>query len=220
MHEGASLFHGELELPRIRGLLHHSGRHLLEATIIPLALFYGSLSLIGIWGALGAALLWSYGALLRRVLTGRRIPGLLLLGALGITARTAIAFATGSVFIYFLQPTLLTIGVAGAFLLSASVGRPLCQRLAADFCPLPDRFLAHPGVRRYFGQLTVLWAFVQLSNAAITIVLLVSQPVPTYVWAHSLSSWVLTISGIVVSTLWFRLSMRRHGIRVVHARVD
>ena len=152
------------------------------------------------------------------MITGRRLPGLLLLGALGITARTGIAFATGSVFIYFLQPTLLTVGIAGAFLVSASIGRPLAQRLAADFCPLPDHFMAHPGVRRFFGQLTVLWAFVQLSNAAITLTLLVSQPVGTYVRAHSLSSWVMTATAVGVSAAWFHIAMRRHGIHVSHAR--
>ena len=136
-HRTESLFRGDLELPRYAGLLRHAGRHLIEATLAPLALFYLFLALVGIWGALIAALVWSYGAIARRVITGARLPGLLLLGALGITVRTAIAFATGSVFIYFLQPTLLTVGIAGAFLVSASIGHPLAQRLAADFCPSP-----------------------------------------------------------------------------------
>jgi hypothetical protein len=72
-------------------------------------------------------------------------------------------------------------------------------------------------VRRYFHGATVMWAGVQLANAGLTIGLLVSQPVHTYVWARYVSSWVITGSAIAISTVWFKQSMRRHGILVVHA---
>jgi hypothetical protein len=205
-----------VEIPRLLALARHAGRHLLEATLIPLVLFYGTLSLIGIWPALIVALAWSYIAIGRRLLTGQRVPGVLVLGAFGITARTVLAFATGSVCVYFLQPTLTTVGIAGLFLLSLPTSRPLAQRLAADFCPLSSGFLAHPPVQKFFSRLTLLWGGVQLANAAVTIGLLFSQPVHTYVWAKSLASLVLTGAAIGVSTVWFKRSMRRHGIRVVH----
>ena len=48
---------------------------------------------------------------------------MLLIGALLMTARTVIALMTGSVFLYFLQPTLGTFMVAGLFLVSAPLGR-------------------------------------------------------------------------------------------------
>ena len=44
------------EVPRLRALARHSLPHLLEATIAPLALFYLSLWLIGVWGALGVTI--------------------------------------------------------------------------------------------------------------------------------------------------------------------
>src|SRR4051812_48593050 len=97
------------QIPSLRALARHALPHLAEATIVPLVLFYLSMWLLGIWGALGVGLLWSYGAILRRVVTGRRVPGILVLGALAMTARTLIAVASGSVFIYFLQPTLGTV---------------------------------------------------------------------------------------------------------------
>ena len=206
-----------VEIPRLFTLARHAGHQILEATLIPLVLFYGALSVVGIWGALIVALAWSYTAIARRLLTGQRVPGILVLGAFGITARTVLAFATGSVFVYFLQPTLTTAGIAGLFLLSLPTGRPLAQRLAADFCPLSSGFLAHPPVQKFFSRLTVLWGGVQLANAAVTIGLLLSQPVHTYLWAKSIASLVLTGTAIGVSTVWFKCSMRRHGIRVVHA---
>jgi hypothetical protein len=207
-------------IPRLSSLARHAGSHIVEATIIPLILFYTGMWLLGLWGALLVGLCWSYVAIGRRLVTRQRVPGLLVLGAFGLTARTAVAFATHSVLIYFLQPTLTTVVIAGVFLLSVPTGRPMAERLAADFCPLPTLFLAHPGVRSFFIRLTLLWTFVQLANAAITIGLIVTQPVTTLVWAKSVSSGIMTGGAIVLSTMLFKRSMRKHGITVVWARAD
>jgi hypothetical protein len=199
-------------LPSMRTLASHALPYLVEATIIPLALFYLCLWAAGIWLALGVALAWSYTALLRRIIAHRRIPGLLVIGALGLTTRTLVAFLTGSVFVYFLQPTLTTVAVAAAFLISLPARRPLAQRLATDFCPLPPVVLSSPPVRRFFSRITVLWAFVNLSNAAGTIYLLLTRSVGTYLFAKTAFSLSLTGAGIAVSAVWFKASMRRHGI--------
>jgi intracellular septation protein A len=208
------MHHPPLEIPRLRAMARHALPNLVEASLIPLAVFYAALSLVGVWGALLAALGWSYLAIARRLVTRRPVPALLLLGAVGLTARTAVAALSGSVFVYFLQPTLTTMVVATVFLLSVPAGRPLAQRLAGDFCPLPETFSSSPPVRRFFARITVLWAFVQLANAGLGIWLLVTQPVGTYVLARAASSWVLTGAAILASTLYFRHSMRRHGIAV------
>src|SRR3954470_9860829 len=107
-----------VEIPRLRTMARHALPHLIEATFIPLILFYTFLWTAGVWGALVAALVWSYAAIIRRAATGQRIPGIPVLGTLGLTLRTIAAFASGSVFIYFLQPSLTTVVVSGAFLLS------------------------------------------------------------------------------------------------------
>jgi hypothetical protein len=206
-----------IEIPRLSTLARHAGSHVVEATVIPVGLFYAGLWLVGLWGALLIGLGWSYSAIGRRLITRQRVPGLLVLGAFGLTLRTVMAFATGSVFVYFLQPTLTTVVIAAVFLFSLPTGRPMAERLAADFCPLPKLFLAHPGVRRFFIRLTLLWTFVQLVNAAVTVTLLVSQPVATYVWAKTVTSAVITVSAVVVSTFWFRRSMHNHGFTVVWA---
>jgi hypothetical protein len=202
------------EIPHLRVLARHALPHLFEATLVPLAIFYAALWVLGVWGALGAALVWSYGAVLRRAVTGRRIPGVLAIGAMLLTIRTVIAVASGSVFIYFLQPTLGTVAVAGAFLLSVPAGRPLAERLAADFVPISPDLLARPFMRRFFVRISLLWALVQLTNAAVTIWLLLSQPVATYVVAKTFVSLAATAAAIAVSTLWFTRAMRGHGISV------
>jgi hypothetical protein len=206
-----------IEIPRLRTLGRYAGGHVVEATIIPLALFYGAVTLFGTVAALLVALGWSYLAIARRLIIRRRVPGLLLLGAFGLTARTALALGTGSLFLYFLQPTLTKLAVATVFLASIPAGSPMAERLTADFCPLPKVFLSDPPVRRFFNRLTVLWAGVQLANASIAVALLLSLPVTTYLWTRSLISWTSTAGGIAVSTVWFKRSMHRHGVTVVHS---
>lgn len=206
------------EIPHLRSVARRAVPNLIEATLVPLAIFYAALWTVGVWGALAAALVWSYTALVRRAVTGRRIPGILAIGATLMTVRTVIAVASGSTFIYFLQPTLGTIAVAGAFLLSVPAGRPLAERLASDFVPMDPEVLARPYMRRFFSRISLLWAFVNLGNAAVTIWLLVSQPVSTFVAAKSFVSLTATCTAIGLSTLLFVWSMRRHGVKVRFAR--
>jgi hypothetical protein len=200
--------HQHFEIPRVRDLARHAIPHIVEATLIPLGLFYGFLWLVGVWGAILAALGWSYVAVLRRLVTGRRIPGLLVLGTVGITARTLLALASGSSFLYFLQPSLVTALVGGVFLLSVPAGRPLAQRLAHDFVPLSPALVGRPAVQRVFVRITLLWALVNLVNAAGAIGLLLSQPVATYIAAKTAMSWVVTGGGVAISAWLFKRTVR------------
>jgi hypothetical protein len=200
------------EIPRLRTLARYALPHVLEGTVVPLVLFLLTLRLVGVWGAVLIGLGWTYAAVARRLLTGRRVPGILVLGAVTLTARTVVAMISGSVVVYFLQPTLGTALVAGAFLLSVPLGRPLAQRLARDFCPIPEDVLANTHVRQFFRQVTLLWAVTQLANASVTLWLLFSESLATFLIAKTLVSWGLTGSAIVISTIWFRRSMTRHGI--------
>jgi hypothetical protein len=208
------MHHPPLEIPRLRALARHALPNLVEATVVPVLVFYAALWLVGVWGGLVGALVWSYTAIVRRLVTGRPVPGLLALGVVGLTARTVVAALSGSVFVYFLQPTLTTVLIAGVFLASVPAGRPIAERLAGDFCPLPANFIGSPPVRRFFARITVLWAFVQLANAALSIWLLITQPLGTYVLAKSVTSWALTLVAVGLSTLYFKLSMRNHGIAI------
>jgi hypothetical protein len=198
------------ELPRLRELARHALPHLIEATFIPLVIFYLSLWRYGAHVAIWAALAWSGSALVRRLVLRKPIPGLLIIGFLGLAARTLIAAASGSVFVYFLQPSLATAAVGGAFLVSIPFGRPLVQRLARDFVPFPEDYVKRPAIRRVFVQLTVIWALVNLINAGGTLALLVSQPLATYVAAKTVTSAVVTGTGILVSSWWFRRVVKQH----------
>jgi hypothetical protein len=202
--------HHHIELPRLRDLAKHAAPKLIEATVAPLALFYAGLLAIGPKGAICAALAWSYLAVLRRVWLHERIPGILLVATAGLSARSVVAIVShGSLFVYFLQPSLATALVGGAFLLSVPLGCPLAERLARDFVPLPAAFLTRPKVRQLFVRISLLWALVSLANAAGTVLLLLSMPITMYAAARTGFSGALTLGAIVLSSWWFRRGLAR-----------
>src|SRR5438094_5057709 len=93
-------------------VLRRSGPDLTEGSLIPTGLFYGCLVLAGMGTALAVALGWSYAAVTRRVLRRRPVPPILLLGVVGITLRPLVALASGSAFLYLVQPILGTVAMA------------------------------------------------------------------------------------------------------------
>jgi hypothetical protein len=117
--------------------------------------------------------------------------------------RTLLAVLSHSTFIYFLQPTLGTAAIAGAFLLSVPLDRPLAGRLADDFCPLPADIRTNAHVRQFFRQISLLWAFIGAVNVTVTLWLLFTQSIGTYVVAKTAASSGLTVSAIIISTLCF-----------------
>ncbi len=210
---GFLLSNQRFEMPNLGALARHALPNVVQGVLFPVGVFYLFLWLAGMWGAIAAGLAWSWLAVGYRVAMRQRVPGLLLLGALGLTVRTVIALATESVFIYFLQPTLGTVAMGVAFLFSVPAGRPLAARLAGDFLPMPGWFSDHPAVRRFFMRITVLWAGIHLATAGIALWLLISQPVAVYVAAKTASTSMLWIAGITASTVWFLRLLDRHGLR-------
>ncbi len=103
---------GAVHLPSVWSLLRHGGLRIAEATLVPLGLFYLLLQFVGFRWALVAALAWSYLAIAVRLVRRERLSALLLIGTAMLTIRSAISFATGSAFFYFLQPTLGNFAVA------------------------------------------------------------------------------------------------------------
>lgn len=203
-----------LHLPSPLASLRHSLPALIEGVVGPFAVFYALLLVTGMRGALIGGLVWCYAAVARHLARRRRPPGTVLLGAAILTARTVIAFATGSTFLYFAQPTLGTALVALLFLGTAFVRRPLIEKLAKDFCPIDASVLARPAVQRFFLQISVLWAGVLLSNAALVFWLLLTSSLKSFVLERTASNWAMTAVAAVFSIVWFVRAMRREGLHV------
>lgn len=206
--------HHVLHLPSPRAFLRHALPSLVESTIGPGALFYVVLVTAGFKGAIVAALGWSYLAAARRVYRRERISGMLLLSLVLVSMRTAVAFATGSAFLYFVQPMAGTFLVALVFLVTAVAGRPLIERLAHDFCPIDPDLMKSDFLRAFFLRVSFLWAVVLTTNAAFVMFLLLRTSLRAFVIERTVASGALMVGGIVLSVMWFVRSMRRNGIAV------
>lgn len=203
-----------LHLPSPLASVRHAIPAVVEGVIGPFAAFYAVLLVAGFRGALIAGLAWSYLAIGRRLVQRQRPPGTVILGAAILTARTAVTFATGSAFVYFIQPTLGTALVAVLFLATALVRRPIIEKLAKDFCPLEPSVFARPAVRRFFLQISVLWGVVLLSNAGFVLWLLLTSSLKAFVLERTASSWAMTALAIAFSIGWFIRAMRREGLHL------
>jgi hypothetical protein len=162
-------------------IFRHLSLSILTANVIPSALFYFCLLAGNVWTALIVALVWCYGSMAWRLSTRRRVSGLLLLTMVGLTAKTLLAFASGSTFVYFLQPAITDGAVAGLFLASLMTARPVVARLAGDFYPMSADIAARPGIQRLFWRLTLLWALICVVKSVTTVWLLESLPLVTFV---------------------------------------
>lgn len=176
-----------------------SAPRLIEASLIPSALFYGALVLIGIGAAYGVAILWLYGTVATRLVRGRRVSPLLILAAVGITIRTIVAVASGSTFVYFVQQVMGSLVVGCVFLASVALRRPMVESLAHDFWPLTPEMRAHPSVVRLLRRLTFLWAGVNFAIFATTLTLLLVLPLPAYVALKQAVAWSITAAGIAIT---------------------
>jgi hypothetical protein len=175
---------------------------LIEATLIPTVLFYVVLaSTRELAWAILVILTWSYTAVIRRVISGRAVPTLLLLVCLGVSVRTFIFLFSGNAFVYFAQPILGTTVTAAVFGASVLCGRPLIGRFAEDFCPLTADVRSRPAIAHLFKRLTLLWGAINLASAAMSAVLLLTVPVAVFVGTRTVMAWAMTFTGVIV-TVW------------------
>jgi uncharacterized membrane protein len=194
--------------PPLGAVIRHLSLAILTANIIPGALFYLCMIAGNIWLALTAALCWCYGAAAWRYSTKRRASVLLYVTMVGLTGKTAFAFATGSTYIYFLQPALTDIAVAAAFAASLLTAQPVVGRLARDFYPVDDELAGRPRVQRLFWRLTLLWAVIVGAKAGTSLYLLNTQSTGDYVAIKSVLNPVLLIAGTAL-TVWLSVRVAR-----------
>lgn len=198
--------------PTLVTIIRRVALSLLVACVIPATLFYVSLVVAGVWTAIVVALLWSYGAIAWRAATGRRPSGLLVLTAVVLTGRTALSMVADSTFLYFLQPIISDGLVAVVFLASLASARPMVARLAGDFYPMDAELALRPRIRRLFWHLTVMWALLCLGKAAMTLWLLNTASLETFVLVKSLLVLGLNAVAVSVTIGAAALVARREGL--------
>ena len=198
--------------PSLVAVLKRVSLSVLIAVVVPAVLFYGVFELAGVWSAIVAALVWSYGAIAWRAVTGRRTSGLLILAAVLLTGRTALSVVADSTWLYFLQPVISDGFVAALFLLSLVSARPMVARLAGDFYPMDHELAARPRVRRLFRHLTLLWAVLGLTKATVTLWLLQSQSLETFVLVKSITVTGVNVLAAVATVGLASLVARKEGL--------
>lgn len=203
--------HIAVSMPAPRRLVRDIAVHLAEAVLVPLGVFYLVMVTVGLRPALLAATGWALLAVVARLVRGQRPPALLVAGTLLALLRVGLTAMSGSAVVYFLQPTITTYLFAAALLVTVRLEQPLIQRLATDFCPLPDHVVRATPMRRLFQQLSLLWGAVLLGNASITLGMLLTMPTTQSVPLSSAASAPLFVVGLCASLAWFRRSMRRGG---------
>jgi hypothetical protein len=189
----------DADRPRFGAIMRHLGLSILMANVIPSVLFYLCLVAGNVWTALIAALIWCYGSMAWRLSTRRRASGLLLLTVIGLTAKTVLALASGSTFVYFLQPAITDGVVAALFLISLATARPIVARLAGDFFPMSADIAARPRIQRLFWNLTLFWALICVAKSAATVWLLESMPTVTFVAAKEILILTMLLIGTSVT---------------------
>jgi len=156
-----------ITIDRIGGVVLRALLMLAESVLVPTAILYGCMRTVGTAAGLAGVLAWCGATMLVRLLVGKRVPSTMLLVVGILVARTVIALACSSVWLYLLQPVAASVLMAVVFVGSALIGRPVTQRLAQDFVRLPERLLADRRMRRVFVEVALLWGLSRAVDAAI-----------------------------------------------------
>jgi hypothetical protein len=157
-----------IELGRLRPALLRAARMFVETVLVPTVLLFLLLHTAGLVAGLSAVLGWCALTVSVRWMSGRHLPGTLLVCVGMLCARTALALVLSSALVYLIQPMIGSILMAVLFLGSALIGRPITMRLVHDFVALPVHLLHHQGMRRMFTQVALLWGLGRLVDAAMS----------------------------------------------------
>jgi len=203
-----------LELPRPRQLLRTVGWNLTESVGLPL----GAFALAGWLGGRDAGLLAGLAAiwitaLVRRLATGS-VTGLVMISALVLTLQTAVAVATGNMWIFLLHFPLANLCLCFLFARTARGPNPLCARLASEMISLRQPASCQDGLHCFFQRATLFWSGIFLALAACLGALLAMVPVPEFLMLSGVATAALIAAGTGASALWFRSSLRRLGLRL------
>src|SRR5262249_14789563 len=93
-----------IELGALRPALLRAARLFLETVLVPTALLFVLLHTVGLVAGLSAVLGWCVLTVAIRWISGRHLPGTLLLCAGMLCARATIALVLSSALVYLLQP--------------------------------------------------------------------------------------------------------------------
>lgn len=176
--------------------------------LVPTGLLYLLLHTAGLLPALITVIGWSVITVTIRWLSGRHLPGTLLVCAGAMIARASVALALSSALVYFVQPVIASVFMAALFLGSALLGRPITRRLARDFVALPAHLRHHPGLQKVFVQTAALWGLGRLVDAGMSLGFL-HLGIDAAILSRGVLSGILTAVMVGVCAWWGIRALRR-----------
>jgi hypothetical protein len=203
-----------IEMPGWRPIVRQVLTRAVLVSLLPMAVFYATLSLYGVRAAALVTASLYYVGLLSRVIRRQPVLAAALLAAGLLALRTIIVFLTGSAFIYFLQPVAGTVAVATAFAATALAGRPVLERLAHEFCPIAPELSDHLRSAQFFTWLSLVWTVTYGVNAVGTVWLLTTSSLHGFIMIKAFVGPLLTSTAGLITFLLFRHTVRRRNLRI------
>jgi hypothetical protein len=199
-------------MPGWRPIVKQVATTLIMVSLLPMAVFYTTMSLFGLRTAAIATVGLYYAGLLFKMARGKPILAAALFTAGLLSVRTIVMLLTGSALIYFLQPVAGTIAVATVIALSAIAGRPILDRLAHDFCPFPTELSRKLREARFFTRLSAIWSTTYVINAVGTVWLLTNASLGGFILIKSALSPAVTATAVLASYAVFRVTVRDQNV--------
>jgi len=203
-----------IEMPGWRPIVRQVLTRTILVSLLPMAVFYTTLSMYGVRAAALVTASLYYVGLLSRVIRRKPVLAAALLAAGLLALRTIIVFITGSAFIYFLQPVAGTVAVATAFAATALAGRPVLERLAHEFCPIAPELSDHLRSAKFFSWLSLVWTLTYGVNAVGTVWLLTNSSLHGFIMVKAFLGPLLTLTAALITYLVFRSTVNRRNLRI------
>jgi hypothetical protein len=203
-----------IDMPGWRVIARRAGTTVLLVSLLPMCVFYATMSAFGLRPAVLVTVCWYYAGVLLNVVRHKPVLAAALLGAGLLSIRAVVMFVTGSTFVYFLQPVAGTIATATVFAATALAGRPVLDRIAHEFCPFPEDLSVRLRKARFFCRLSFVWSITYFFNAAATVWLLTSSSVTGFILLKSALSPVVTFVALLASYLVFRIAVRHEDVSI------
>ena len=165
----------------------------------------------------GTAVVWLLIAL--RILVSGSVSSLLTISAIVLSIQTAVAISTGNMWIFQAQFPVANLAMCVVFARTARTRKPLVAQLAEEVVALKQPETHHPGLHRFFQGATWFWAGLFLLLTLGMAIMMVAAPFQLFMLLSSAVTIGLTLLGAAVCIVWFRVVVRRLGLRLLFTAV-
>jgi hypothetical protein len=207
-----------LELPHPRRLLWTAAWNMAESVGLPFGVYVVVTDVVSpdVGLLAGLTVVWLLIAI-RKLVSGC-VSSLLMISAVVLTIQTAVALATGYMWMFQLQFPLANLAMCVVFARTAPTRKPLVAQLATEVVALKQPH--HPGLHRFFQGATWFWAGLFLLLTLGMAVMMVTEPFKLFMLVSSAATIGLTIIGAGVCVIWFFAVVRRLGLRLRFSAAD